>query len=258
MIKTKNNSGNYDTTINVIGGLKDCSIIYHAVDSFFADGNLRSDNTVVLRTEKSRKRVQVAIKEGVLKFYNQEHKELLESIFKSYMPTHEKEMVLFWQFALCNRLFREISLDVFLKIYFSGRATISKEDIAGYLKDLINRNENSKIKWTENTTMTLATKYLNFLTKLSILEGERTKTVRNIKLSSELLVLFLYFVRIYDKRNNILQNEMLPFSFVSRDDFSAKLKKLALKGFFNMNFTGNVLNVELTHSYQGICDVLYN
>ena len=35
-----------------------------------------------------------------------------------------------------------------------------------------------------------------------------------------------------------------------------KLKKLSLKDYFNMDFNGVDLNIELTHSYKGICDVL--
>ena len=38
----------------------------------------------------------------------------------------------------------------------------------------------------------------------------------------------------------------------------SRLKKLSLKGFFNMDFNGVALNIELTHSHEGICDALYN
>ncbi|MGZ4042325.1 MAG: BrxA family protein, partial [Bacteroidia bacterium] len=42
------------------------------------------------------------------------------------------------------------------------------------------------------------------------------------------------------------------------DDIRDRLKRLSLKGFFNMDFNGVALNIELTHSYKEICDVLYN
>jgi len=51
---------------------------------------------------------------------------------------------------------------------------------------------------------------------------------------------------------------LLPISFVPSEDVQDRLKKLSLKGFFNMNFNGVALNIELTHSYKGICDALYN
>ena len=45
----------------------------------------------------------------------------------------------------------------------------------------------------------------------------------------------------------------LPFS---NKEYQERLKKLSLKGYFNMDFNGVELNIELTHSYKGICDVL--
>jgi len=50
----------------------------------------------------------------------------------------------------------------------------------------------------------------------------------------------------------------LPISFIPYEDIQDRLKKLSLKGLFNMNFNGVALNIELIHSYKGICDVLYN
>jgi hypothetical protein len=71
--------------------------------------------------------------------------------------------------------------------------------------------------------------------------------------------LFLYFAKLYDPgTNNILNNELLPLSFMVTEDIKDRLKKLSMKGFFNMDFNGVALNIELTHSYKGICDVLYN
>ena len=96
------------------------------------------------------------------------------------------------------------------------------------------------------------------MTKLNFLEGARTKSFRHITLSAESLVLFLYFAKLYNpKNNNILTNNMLPLSFLTVDEIRQRLKKLSLKGFFNMNFNGVDLNIELIHSYKGSCDVLY-
>jgi hypothetical protein len=72
-------------------------------------------------------------------------------------------------------------------------------------------------------------------------------------------VLFLYFAKLFSPRtNNILANELLPISFIPLEDIQERLKKLSLKGYFNMNFNGVALNIELTHSYKGVCDALYN
>ena len=97
------------------------------------------------------------------------------------------------------------------------------------------------------------------MTKLNFLEGMRKKSFKHIKMSSESFVLFLYFAKLYDPTaNNILNNEMLPLSFVAPDDLRERLKKLSLKGYINMSFNGVALSIELTHSYKGIYDALYN
>jgi hypothetical protein len=256
--------GYYDTTINIIGGLSDCGVIYKAIDSFFNQEDSIRDlashrNEFNLRTEKSRTRVELAVRRSFLHFYNQDHKDLIQSIFQSNMPLSERELVLFWQFALNNRLFREISSQVYIKAYMSGRSGLSKDDITAYLKEFVSHNKELKLNWSESTINTLSTKYLNLMTKLNFVEGKRIKSFRQVRPTAESLILFLYFAKLYDLRtNNILKNEMLPLSFIVIDDIRDRLKRLSLKGFFNMDFNGVALNVELTHSYKGICDVLYN
>jgi Putative inner membrane protein (DUF1819) len=258
-----NQVGKYDTSINVIGGLKDVSVIYKAITAHFNDkdtlNNLILDrNEFNLRTEKSRMRIEKAIDVSFLRFKNQDHSDLIQSIFSDRVHLQDKQLILFWQFALCNRLFYDISTQVFMKVYFSGRTHLSKDDIMAYLKEFLAQNKQLNLKWSEITISTLVTKYLNLMTKFNFLEGARTKAFRNIKPSAESLVLFLYFAKLYDsENNNILTNSMLPLAFLEVDDFRERLKKLSLKGFFNMNFNGIALNIELTHSYKGICDVLY-
>lgn len=97
------------------------------------------------------------------------------------------------------------------------------------------------------------------MSKLNLLEGARIKSFKHIRTSDESLVLFLYFARLHNpKSRNILKNEMLPLSFLNPEDTLARLKKLSIKGFFAMTFNGVDLNIELTQSYKGICDALYN
>ena len=254
----------YDTAINVIGGLRDCSVIFKAIDAHFSQSDsvkalIEQRNEFNLRTEKSRTRVEQEIRKAFLQFKSEEHKALIQGIFSAPVPLQDKELVLLWQFALNNRLFRELSSRVFAKTYYSGRASISKDDIAGYLKELLRQEKSMAIDWSENTIRTLSTKYLNLMSKLGFLSNGRIKSFEHIRPSSESQVLFLYFAKLFSPNiGDILTNELLPINFVPSDDVRDRLKKLSLKGFFNMNFNGVALNIELTHSYQGICDALYN
>lgn len=256
----------YDTTINIIGGLKDCSIISKAIVAYFSEVDSVQDlitgrNEFVLRTERSKIRITRAINNSFLYFINDDHKDLTRNIFTGNVPDEAKQLILFWQFALTNRLFFDISANMFMKIYFSGRTTLPKDEIIAYLKEFLQKKQSSSLKWSKSTINTLATKYLNLMTKLNFLTGSRIKSFRHIKPSTESLILFLYFSKLHDHQecgNNILKNAFLPLSFVSPEDIKERLKKLSLKGFFNMSFDGVALNIELTHSYEGICDALYN
>ena len=258
------NSTEYDTSITVIGGLQDISVIYKAIDAYFSESDTLSDlvverNELALRTERSRTRVHDAIRASFLVFKNDDHKALIQNLFARNEAVPDKELTLFWQYALSNRLFREISLQVFCKAYFSGRAGLSKEDIVAYLKEFLSQNKQLDLGWSESTVQTLSTKYLNLMTKLNLLEGLRVKSFKHIRLSSEALVLFLYFAGLHEPENkNILKNELLPLSFIANEDIQDRLKKLSLKGYFNMTYNGVDLNIELTHSYKEICDVLYH
>lgn len=261
---TTNKIGDYDTTINVIGGLKDCGVIYKAINAHFSNEDSFKDlisgrNELNLRTEKSRIRIEKAIEVAFLRFKNQDHENLFRSFFNGNAISQDRELVLFWQFSLSNRLFRDISSQVFTKMFFSGRSSISKDDVTAYLKEFFTQNKQLNLKWSSSTIQTLSTKYLNLMTKLNFLEGARSKSFRYIRTSEEALVLFLYFAQLHESENkNILKNEMLPLSFVPLEDLLDRLKKLSMKGFFNMNFNGVDLNIEFIHSYKGVLNVLYN
>lgn len=265
-MKSANNpiSSEYDTSINVIGGIQDISIIYKAIETYLREiGTLkdlvRERNGLTLRTERSRTRVRNAIKASFLVFKNDDHKVFVQNIFTRKDVLANKERLLFWQYALSNRLFREISTQVFCKAYFSGRAGLSKEDIVAYLKEFLNQNKQLNLGWSESTVSTLSTKYLNLMTKLNLLEGARIKSFKYVRPSSDDTVLFLYFASLLEPGNkNILKNEMLPLSFIPIEDIQDRLKKLSLKGFINMTYNGVELNIELTHSAKEICDVLYH
>jgi hypothetical protein len=256
--------GVYDTAINVIGGLRDCSVIFKAINSHFSQSDSLSElvnkrNEFNLRTEKSRIRIEAEIRKVFLRFVSDDHEILVKKLVHSSAPQQDKELVLVWQSALNNRLFRDITSKVFIKTYYSGRATISKDDVTAYLKEFLRLNKTLRISWSENTINTLATKYLNLMSKLSFLSPNRVKSFKHIRPSSEAQVLFLYFAKLFSPNSsNILTNELLPISYIPSDDIKDRLKKLSLKGLINMNFNGVSLNVELTHSYKGICDVLYN
>ena len=263
-VTARKGPGEYDTAINVIGGLRDSSIILKAIDAHFHQSDslkelFRQRNEFNLRTERSRNRIEREIRNAFLTFKNEEHEQLVHGIFSPRVPQQDKALALLWQFALTNRLYREITSRVFMRNYYSGRASISKDDIVSYLKEFIHQSEPLELRWTENTVNTLATKYLNLMSKLGFLSLGRVKSFNHIRPTLEAQVLFLYFSKLVaPESSNILMNELLSLSFIPRDEVHERLKKLSVKGFFNMNFNGVALNIELIHGYKGVCDVLYD
>ncbi len=210
--------GAYNTAINVIGGLRDCSVIFKAMDSHFSQSDslkelVNQRNEFNLRTERSRTRIEWEVRKAFLRFRNEEHQALIQGIFTDRAPPRDKELILVWQFALNNRLFREISSRVFVKTYYSGRAGISKDDITAYLKESLRQNESPQINWSESTINPLSTKYLNFMSKLGFLSPGRVKSFKRIRPSSEAQVLFLYFAKLFSPKGMINCLFSLPLSY---------------------------------------------
>jgi hypothetical protein len=259
------NTKTYDTAINIIGSLKDINVLTKSFKSHFdpedsLENLISVRNELNLRTDKSRARIESSIKESFIQFKDNNHYKLLEKIFSGNDYNTEFQYILFWQFSLTNKLFRDISTHLFLPTYFTGKIGLSKDDVFAYIKELINQNKHQNLKWSENTIETIARKYLSLMTKLGFLEGKhKKKTFTHIRPSDESLVIFLYFSQLHNPTNkNLFKNDFLSLSFVNAKDILERLKKISLKGFFNMSFNGVDLYIELAQSYEGICDALYN
>ncbi len=258
------NLDSYDTSIKDIAGIKDYSLIFNIIEAYFDEPNstdslITDENEFDIRTTKTRTKVNWAINKAILQFVSEDHKVLVSKIFQKQIPLQDKKFAFLWHFCLNNRLVREITVNVFTKVYFSGRVQISKEDIIAYIKEITNKGEPSKPSWSEETIYRLATKYLSLMTKLDFVTSGRVKTFNHIRPSSEAQVLFLYFSKLYaPDAANILDNGLLPTSFIGLEDIQSRLKKLSMKGFFDMSFNGVELNIETTHSHKDICDALYS
>lgn len=255
--------GEYNTAIKDIAGIKDYSLIFNIINAYFSEpesagSKITDGNEFDVRASKTRTKVSWAINKSILQFANEEHKGLVSKAFLENVPLQDKKFAFLWHFCLNNRLFREITIHVFTKVYFSGRAQISKEDIIAFIKDVPGNND-SKLGWSEETIYRLATKYLSLMTKFDFVSAGRVKSFNHIRPTSEALVLFLYFSNLFAPEvKNIFENKLLSASFIATEDIQNRLKKLSMKGFFDMSFNGVALNVELTHSHKDICDALYS
>lgn len=236
-------------------------MIEHAYEYFFThggdQGSILPKDQFDLRTERTQLRVERGIRNGFLKFQDTGHQTLLNSLLSQSLPLQDRNLFLFWQLCLNNRLFKEISEHAFVPVYWSGRTTLPKEEIIAFIKEIV--HQNPELEWSEITIITLARKYLNFLSKLGFLEGAQKKYFTGISLSSEAVIAFLYFARVAQpSQKNLLKNSFHPLSMIPQDDLIARLKKLSMKGYFEMDYNGVTLNLNLIHSEEDIGYVLYH
>ncbi|HUX56889.1 MAG TPA: BrxA family protein [Bacteroidales bacterium] len=257
----------YNTDINIIGSIPDYHLIYKALPLILnTEGNgivameklLVTDNEFNFRTEESRKRFLRVINSA---FVNKNHDiNLLGSKVIEQLKNNEgsQALVLFWLFSINNTLFYDLNRDLFLKFYFLGRAELPKSDIIAYLKDIFQNNPELKGNWSEKTIDIVASKYLTVLKRLHLLEGSRKKKYRYIRVSDELLAVFIYFLSLRaDRESNILIDEFIPFSFVSKDSLIERLKKLGKKDLIRMNYSGTAVNIEPSFNINNIVNVIF-
>jgi hypothetical protein len=241
---------NYNSDINPLGSIPDYHLIYRALPLLYGRNNeleklLVTDNEFNFRTERSRKRFLFVLNSAFITKNESINK--LAGVLIDFLENDEqaKALIVFWLFSINNRLFYELNRDIFLKYYYQGRAELPKNDVMAYLKNLIAENSELKGKWSEETIDTMASKYLTVLKKLGLLEGRHKKTFRMITITNEMLAVFVhFFARMEGRKTNMLEDEFLPFSFVSAGNMVDRLKTIGKKDWIKMNYTGASLEVE--------------
>ena len=254
----------YNSDINIIGSIPDYQLIFKAIELYTSGQDAIEDiviknNEFDFKTEKARKRFLSAVKSAFLHFQNKEHEAVITTLFAHPLSLEIKQLILFWQFSLSNRLFFEISRDVFVKNYFSGKVVFPKENIIAYLKDLINKTPELKDKFTEKTIDKIASKYLTILKKLDLVEGRQKKTFKHIQISNDALLVFLCLLKAVEPSgSDILKNRYLSLSLISSESFVERVKQLAKKDLVNMSFNGTTLKIETIHTGEGIANALFS
>ena len=254
----------YNADINSLGGIQDYHMIFEALRSFLCGekdfkARLVEKNEFAIRTSEGRGRFYRGIKSSILKFKNDDHRDLYDSFFHSLDDGLPYDLLIFWLLAQNNMLFQKLSTDVYLKFYFNGKASITGEDVFAYLKHLQQTDEVfGKLKWTQKTMEPVASKYLTILRKLNLLEGKQKKYIKHVQLSDTDLVVYLYILKAcYPQTSNVLTSDFLDFSFMTAKGLNERVKKIAQKGWFEMTYTGMNLNIEPTISYNQLSHAIF-
>lgn len=252
----------YNTDINIIGSIPDYHLIYGALPLFDKGDSLFQtlvvDNEYNLRTEKSRKRFLSVLNSAFIT-KNIDLNGFVNVTLKHFEGDEKSQaLILFWVFSLNNRLFFDITKDVFLKYYYQGRAELPKPDIEAYLKELIYNNEELKGRWSTKTIETISSKFLTVLKKLHLLEGSRKKSFCFVRVSDELLTIFIHlYLHREGRKHNFIEDEFSVFAFTSREQLLERLKVIGQKDWIKMNYTGTTLRVENVFNSKNIIDGLF-
>jgi hypothetical protein len=253
----------YNTDINIIGSIPDYHLIYKALPLLLNDPKeletiLVTNNEFDFRTEKSRKRFLSALNSAFVS-KNKTIDELASALMLNFKSDENAQAVLlFWLFSMNNKMFFELNRDVFLKYYFQGRAELPKEAVIAYIKDLISRVDDLNGKWSEITIGTIASKYLTILKKLKLLEGNQKKKFTLIRVSDELLAVFIHLINLLENRKgNFLEDDFLGFTFISKENILDRLKRIGKKDWIKLNFNGVTLQVEPVFNNNNIIDGIF-
>ena len=166
----------YDSGINVLGSIPD----YVAMLEFICEytgKKFESEQAFSFRTHKTFNRFLAAIKASIIKFANDNQKNMfLTAICSDDFSVREKLLVLFWQLVYGNALFAKVTKDVFMRAVYQGRTSLSVIDVLSLLHH-IKETEDGELNWSEETLKITASKYLTMLKKMNLAEG---KTAMNI------------------------------------------------------------------------------
>jgi len=253
----------YSTNINVIGSIPDIDMIINNISNY-AHGekgenikdNFFNQNIYNIRTHKSRSRFLRAINGVFLQFRSRDHQTVVYSLFRHPNLSSLKHTALFFQFAINDKLFYELSKNVFLGLYFAGRLSVDKSEFTSYIYDL--RDKSTDIEnWSDSTIKIVASKYLTLLKKLDLVKGRLKKEFRHIIPEDETIVYVIYLVHsLGDENCDILKNPYIPFLMLSQQNLIERIKKIALSDFFNISTLGYDLKINLKYAYEEIIDVI--
>jgi hypothetical protein len=255
----------YNSDLNFVGSIPNYDLLFLALSKIEREGRIKEIEEILVtrnlfdfRTEEARGRFFRMIKSTIFNTFSEEQSDLLASIFDEKCNFQNKNIIFFWQLCLSNRLFRDISVNVYLKNYFAGRSHLTARDVEDFVLHL--KETDSTIKnWSFSTIKTLSSKYLTILKKLNLLEGANKKQILPVTIDNNTMVLFVYLIKSINPDNfNFLESEYFQLSLMSKETFLSFAKKVGNMSFWNMTFDGNELKFTLKQKPNNIAHALFN
>ena len=255
----------YNSDLNFIGSIPNYDLLFLALSKINHKDRIKEIEEVLVkrnlfdfRTEQARGRFFRMIKSTIYYSYSEGHRDLLASIFDEKCPFQNKNILLFWHLCLSNKLFYNISVNVYFKNYWAGRPYLEVNDVEAYIV-FLKESDPQIAKWAEITIHTLASKYLTILRKLGMMEGRTKKQFIPVTLDNPTMVLFVYLIKSINPENtNFLDSKYFQLSFIDREAFVGFARKIANMDFWDLTFDGTALKFSLKHKPNTITHALFD
>ncbi len=239
----KNSSSKYDSGVNIMGSVPNYNVMLDYISDTYGitEG---STGAFEFRTEKSLRRFIAAIESCILKFKNETHKSMFfDALANKDYSIQERLVVLFWQLTYSNRLFSRITAEVFMKAVYSGRITITAEEVTSFLR-YIKETEKGELDWSEDTIKISGSKYLTIMKKLGLADGAIKKTIVHPVITNNLFVYFIRFIQTVSD-DKTLHNPYMIFSFSEEPNIVSRLKKIENIQYWDISQIGNEITIDL-------------
>lgn len=254
----------YNTHLNIIAGIPDISLVLEVLSHSKDEKKIVVPNRDIsdlcnrygIRTQKAMIRFIQAIDKSFNIYQNSNHRQTFLSLIQNPDLTSVQNLLLFFQMAINNELFRDLTTEVYCRQYFAVKATFKVNDVSDYI-DNIKEKHDVLNKWSVSTINIIASKYLTLLKKFNLLEGKARKAIKSVMLSNLAMICLVYLVKSLNEDTlNFFENQYFPLFLMSRELFLKQVKNIAKSDYFTVTTLGYDLRVDLKYSFQEITDVL--
>lgn len=243
-----------NSDINIIGGVPDYNLIrvYIAGEAKDKSSDEIQREYTSIKTEKAFKRFQRAIDKSMNSFKTSELKSMIQTLCNSQSLDDTILLLFFWNMSLNNEIFAYLNERVYFPILFSGRATVTAEEVLACLKEL-KQKEGALQKWSDSTMNVTASKYLTVMKKFGLLDGGIKKKIVYKNLSDKQFLLFIYWLMQAEESSNISESNWMKYGFMEKQFFIERCLQNKYRQYLNINFNGEILRAEPTMTYEEIC-----
>ena len=246
-----------NSDINILGSLPDWNLINvfltEDMSSIGKNGGIHSHTTI--KTDKSVKRFEKAIKTTLIQNKKSELKSIIRQTIQTNTTSSDSLILLFWNASSNNELLFHLNDKVFFPAYYSGRVSLKNDEVIACIKEL-KLSEDDLKKWSEITVTTTASKYLTLLKKFGLMEGSVNKSIVHPNLNDNLFILFVYWIAAISDKPNLVNSSWIPYCFSDKQSFLDRLLQKKFSKYFNVVYTGDRLNIEPLIPYESIYEYI--